>query len=193
MKKVTDGKAGSRLQQWVPWLGALIGAAVLAWVLQRFDLDRFLVILSRADPYFFPLLPLAIAAEQLVRAWKWRQLLHPMRSVGTLPLFGAIMAAYLTALLIPFGFSSLARAWLVARRESLTTSGVLATVGLDRLTDGVIFALLVPVALLLVAFPDPTGDIRGALAWGSAGSLVLFALLFLTLGAYKREALRPGS
>src|SRR5216684_389860 len=150
MKKVTDGKAGSRLQQWVPWLGALIGAAVLAWVLQRFDLDRFLVILSRADPYFFPLLPLAIAAEQLVRAWKWRQLLHPMRSVGTLPLFGAIMAAYLTA-------------------------------------------LLVPVALLLVVFPDPTGDIRGALAWGSAGSLVLFALLFLTLGAYKREALRPGS
>lgn len=62
------------------------------------------------------------------------------------------MAGYLTGLLVPFGFSTLVRAWLVARREHLTTSGVLASVALDRLTDGLVFAFLVPATLILVTF-----------------------------------------
>src|SRR5262249_47535093 len=70
-------------------------------------------------------------------------------------------------------------------------SAVLATVALDRLTDGVVFALLVPVALLLVVFPDPTGGIRAGLVWGAAGSLVLLALLLLSLLACRRGALHP--
>ncbi|MGQ0523112.1 MAG: lysylphosphatidylglycerol synthase transmembrane domain-containing protein [Betaproteobacteria bacterium] len=180
------------MRRWWPWLGALVGAALLAWVLRRLDLDQLKAVLARADLPFLLLVPFFIAAEQWVRAWKWRQLLFPMRPIGTLPLFGAIMAGYLTGMLIPFGFAMLARAWLVARREGLKVSAVFATVALDRLTDGIVFALLVPIALLLVAFPDPTGNIYAGLAWGAAGSLVLFGALLLTLVAYKREALRPG-
>ncbi len=182
---------GPRWRRWAPWLGALVGAAALAWVLRGLDLGRFRAVLAGADTRFLLLVPLAISAEQVVRAWKWRQLLHPIRPIGTLPLFGAIMAGYLTGLLIPFGFSTLTRAWLVARREGLTTSGVLATVALDRLTDGVVFAFLVPAALLLVAFPDPTGGIRAGLTWAAAGSIVLFGLVLLALAAYRRGALRP--
>jgi hypothetical protein len=175
----------------LPWLGAFIGVAVLAWLLRRFDFDRFFAILADADVRYIALVPLAIAAEQLVRGWKWRQILYPLRPVGTLPLFGAIMAGYLLGLLIPFGFGALARSWLVARREGMPISAVLATAALDRLTDGVVFALLVPVALLLVVFPDPTGGIRSGLVWGAAGSLVLFALMLLGLLVCKRGALQP--
>ncbi len=187
------GAAGSRRwRRWLPWLGALIGVVALAIALRRFDPDRFRSVLAGADRRFILLVPLSIAAEQLVRAWKWRQLLYPIRSVGTLPLFGAVMAGYLINMLVPFGFSTLARSWMVARREGLATSGALATVVLDRSIDGIIFACLVPVALVLVAFPDPTGGIHAGLAWGAVGSLVLFALLLLTLAAYRRGALRPG-
>lgn len=189
---MTQGVAQSRLRRWWQWLGALIGIAALAWVLRRLDLDRFGQVLVEADIRFLLLVPLAIAAEQWVRAWKWRQLLYPLRLVGTLPLFGAIMAGYLMGMLIPFGFSALARSWFVARREGLTTSGVLATVALDRLTDGIVFACLVPVALVLVVFPDATGGIRAGLTWGAAGSFLLFVLLLLALVAYKHKALRPG-
>ena len=180
------------LQRWWRWFGALLGAAILVWVLRRFDLDRFRAILVQADLRYLVLLPLAIIGEQWVRAWKWRQLLYPIRPIGTLRLFGAIMAGYLTGLLVPFGFASLTRSWLVARREGLPTSAVLATVALDRLTDGVVFALLVPLALALVVFPDPNGDIRAGLSWGAAGSLVLCVLLLLALAAYRSGVLRPG-
>ncbi len=184
--------ASPRWRRWLPWLGAFLGVAALAWVLRGFDLGRFRAVLAGADIRILLVVPLAVAAEQFVRAWKWRQLLHSMRPIGTLPLFGAIMAGYLTGLLIPFGFSTLARAWLVARRGGLTTSGVLATVALDRLTDGVVFACLVPAAFLLVAFPDPTGGIRAGLTWGAAGSAVLFGFVLLALAAYRRGALHPG-
>jgi hypothetical protein len=154
--------------------------------LDRFGSDA---LRSPAECLNVALVSLAVAGEQLVRGWKWRQILYPLRAIATLPLFGAIMAGYLLGLLIPFGFAALARSWLVARREGVPISAVLATVALDRLTDGVTFALLVPVALLLVVFPDPTGGIRAGLVWGAAGSLVLFALLLLSLLACKRGAL----
>ena len=32
---------------------------------------------------YLVLVPAVIALEQLVRAWKWRQILHPLRAVGT--------------------------------------------------------------------------------------------------------------
>ena len=185
------GAVPSGWRRWLPWFGALVGVATLAWLLRGFEFDRFLAVLADADVRYVALVPLAIAAEQLVRGWKWRQLLSPLRSIGTLPLFGAIMAGYLLGLLVPFGFAALARSWLVARRAGLPMSSVLATVALDRLADGVVFALLVPVALLLVVFPDPTGGIRAGLVWGAAGSLVLFVVLLFGFVAYKRGVLRP--
>jgi hypothetical protein len=188
---VTDTAIASRHhRRWLPWLGGSIGAGALVWLLRRFDLDHFLSVLAGADMLFLGLVPLAIMGEQLVRAWKWRQLLLPIRSIGTARLFGTIMAGYLLSLLVPFGFGTVARSWLVARRENLKMSAVLATVAIDRLTDGIVFALLVPIALALVVFPDPTGDIHAGLSWGAAGSFLIFTLLLVALAAYKRGAVR---
>ena len=177
-------------RRWMPWVGALIGLGALAWVLGRFDLDRFHTVLANADVRMLALVPLALMGEQLVRAWKWRQLLHPLRpGIGTLRLFGAIMAGYLLAILVPFGFGTVARSWLVARRENLKLASVLPTVAIDRLTDGLVFACLVPVALASVVFPDPSGGIRSGLIWGGAGSFALLVVVAFALAAYRRDAL----
>ena len=176
-------------RRWLPWAGGLLGLLALAWVLRGVDFIRFRSILAGADLRFLVLVPLAVVAEQFVRAWKWRQLLHPLRPVGVFRLFGTIMAGYLLAILIPLGFGTIARSWLVARRERLKLASVLATVALDRLTDGIVFACLVPLALLSVVFDDPTGGIRAGLSWGGAGSFLLFAMVLLALVAYRRGAL----
>ena len=101
------------------------------------------------------------------------------------------MAGYLLAILIPFGFGTIARSWLVSRREDLKLTAVLATVALDRMTDGLMFVCLVPVAVLATAFPDPTGGIRAGLAWGGGGSLVLFLALFAGFELFRRQAVSP--
>ena len=61
--------------RWWSTGAGLVGAAVLAWVLWRIDFARLATIIAGADVGYLFLVPLAIALEQLVRAWKWRQLL----------------------------------------------------------------------------------------------------------------------
>jgi len=163
--------------------------AALAWVLRGIEVDRLLAVLVGADLRLLALVPVAIAGEQLVRAWKWRQLLYPIRPTGTFGLFGAIMSGYFANVVIPVGVGPIVRSWLVARREGLKTSSVLATVAIDRLIDGIVFTGFVPIALVLVAVPDPTGGIRAGLSWGAGGSLVLFVLLLLALAGYRLQAM----
>jgi hypothetical protein len=173
--------------------GALVGMSVLVLVLWRLDYGRLSQVVARSHAGFLLLVPLAVALEQLVRAWKWRQLLHDIRRIRTLRLFGAIMAGYLANILVPLGISPLVRSWLVARLEALEISTVLATAAIDRFIDGVVFVGFVVLALVFAVFPDPTGDIRLALTFGGAGNLVLFALLLYALARYKRRMARGES
>ena len=181
--------AAAKRRRWPGWwsaVGASIGAGAIVWVMWRVDYERLQGVVAEADVAFLLLVPLTIAAEQLVRAWKWRQLLHGIRPIGVLRLFGAIMAGYFANLLVPLGVSPLVRSWLVARLEALTMSAVLATAAIDRLVDGVIFSGFVAVALIFAVVPDPGGSIRLGLMVGGVGALALFALLLLALARFKR-------
>ncbi len=184
---MTEATGKRRWRRWWSVGGTLVGAFALAGVLWRADLDRLQHVVAQADIKFLLLVPLAIAAEQLVRAWKWRQLLHAIKPVGTLRLFGAIMAGYFAILLIPLGISPLVRSWLVGRLEALKMSSVLATAVIDRLVDGVIFTGFVAAVLIFAAFPDPGGGMRLGLTIGGLGSLVLSALLLFGFARYKRR------
>ena len=175
-----------RWQRWWSIAGAIAGAAALAWVFWRVEYERMYDVLDQANAAYVLMVPLAIALEQLVRAWKWRQLLYAIRPVGTLRLFGAIMAGYFANLLVPLGLSPIVRSWLVARLEALKMGAVLATAAIDRLVDGLIFTGFVAVAVTSAAFPDPDGDIRLGLVLGGVGSFALFACLLVALARYKR-------
>lgn len=181
---MTAAIAVSPRRRWLPWIGALVGMGSLAWVLHRLDVERFLKTLASANFIFLSIVPVSLLAEQLVRGWKWRQILSPLKLINTVRLFGAVMAGYLLASLIPFGFGTVARSWIVARHEDLDLPCVLATVVVDRITDGMVFACLVPLALVAVAFEDP-GGIRTGLMFGAAASLTLFLFIGLALRAYK--------
>jgi len=169
--------------------GALVGAGALAWVFGRLDYARLREVLAGADARFLLLVPVAIAAEQLVRAWKWRQILYPLRAVATLRLFGAIMAGYLGGMLVPFGVSPILRSWLIARLDALPFSAVLASVAIDRLIDGIVFTGFVAAVLAFAAFPDTEGSIRLGLVIAGIGSFALFALLLALLARYRRGVL----
>ncbi len=179
------------LTPWWSIVGALTGLLALAWGFWRVEYDRIFEVLNQTNTAYVLLLPLAIAAEQLVRAWKWQQLLFAIRPVATLRLFGAIMAGYFANILIPLGISPFARSWLIARLESLKMSTVLATAAIDRLVDGLIFTGFVAVVLAFAIFPDPAGNIRQGLIVGGVGSFVLFTFLLFGLSRYKHWVLRP--
>ena len=190
----TDGFAKRRGRRyWWSAAGLIVAVPALSWVLWRVDPGRLVRVIADADVAFLLLLPLTIAAEQLIRAWKWRQLLFSIRPIKTLRLFAAIMAGYFATMIVPLGISPLVRSWLVARRESLTVAAVLATTAIDRMVDGVIFSGFVAVALVYATAPDPEGTIHLGLMVAGGGSLALFALLLALLAGFKSGITREGN
>ena len=185
---MTEAPQRTSWRRWWSVGGAVVGAMAFGWVLWRVDYQRMAHVLSLAEIPFLLLLPLMVAAEQLVRGWKWRQLLFEIQPIGTLRLFGAIMAGYFANMLVPLGISPIVRSWLVSRLEALKMSAVLATAVIDRLVDGVVFTAFVAFVLSFAAFSDPGGGIRLGLIVGGFGSLSLFSLLLFGLALYKRLA-----
>lgn len=183
----TTAEATHRRNGW-SFVGAAIALVSLVWIVQRLDLTELQAAAAGADLRFVALVPLAILAEQLVRAWKWRLLLYELHRIQTLRRFGAIMAGFLASILIPLGVSPLVRSWLVAQLEAMPLSTVLASVAIDRLVDGVVFSAIVFFVLVFIAFPDPDGSIRVGLVASAIASAVLVVGTLLLLWRHKRTS-----
>jgi hypothetical protein len=147
----------------------------LYFAFRHLDLGRLYDILLEAEPIWLLALAISIPIEQVLRGWKWRQILFDIRPVGTLRLFKAVMVGYFANMMMPIGLSPLVRAWLIARLEELKFSTVLLTTAIERFVDGIVFAILVGVLVIFAALPETEDNLRLALMVAGSGSLVLFS------------------
>ena len=177
----------------LPLIGAGIGIVLLFLLYGDLDLDRLLDALASARPEWLAVLAAAILGEQLLRAWKWRQILFDRKPVTVRRLFGSIMAGYAAGVLVPLGISPLVRSWLVARLEGLSLACVLVTAMIERLVDGVVFALFAFIAAS--AAPAAVDGLGRGLAMAGGINLVVFGgllwLLFQGRDTLGRDASWP--
>ena len=61
--ETTVATAPKRAPRWLPWAGALLGLAALAWLMRGFDCERFRIAVADADPGLVMLVPLAVRVE----------------------------------------------------------------------------------------------------------------------------------
>lgn len=168
--------------------GAAIAVAGFAWIFSRLDVQHLGSLIAKADVRYLGLVPLAVAVEQLIRAWKWRQILRSLKPIGTMRLFGAIMSGYFASLLAPvIGVGPLVRAWLISRLEGLPTASVLASIAVDRFVDALVFVVIVAYVIVFAVFPDPQGRVRLGLIAGVAASVVVLGLALAALWHQKRQ------
>ena len=132
------------------WAGFLISGVIFALLFRSIDWQRFFDVLQHADLTLLSLIPLSIAAEQVLRAIKWRELLSPFAQISVVRLYGAIMAGYFSNTIAPVKVSFLVRAWIAARAGKISTSTVLGSVTLGRVIDGIVFVPLVVLAATTV-------------------------------------------
>ena len=175
--------------KWIlPIAGAAVAIVVLFWLYRDLDIGNFLAAIGTAEPVW--LVPLAgtILLEQLIRGWKWRQILFDLKPISSFRLFGTILSGYGVATLIPIGVSPLVRSWLIARLEGLRLACVLVTTAVERFLDGIVFALIAG------QIPDIQGDVRTGLAVAGALSFALFSgliwILFLGRAPLGRDDVR---
>jgi hypothetical protein len=165
----------------VPIVGTALGAGVLVLLYRGLEPAAFMSALAGADPLWLLALSAAIVIEQLVRGWKWRQILFDVKPVPALRLFGAVMAGYGSTILIPLGISPLVRSWLVARLESLPMATVLTTTAIERFLDAIVFAMFAVIAAMSLVLPQLEGNLRTGLFVAGGLNLVLFSVLLSIL------------
>jgi len=170
--------------------GAVLAAALLAWVLRGTDLSAIMAHL-REVPLARLVLGLMLAGalnigQNVFRVLRWRALLEPVRpGVGFRPMFDAVILGYMTTWVVPGRLGELVRPALLAGRERLPLGACLGSVLADRVLDAFavvsLFAVGVVLAPPLAEGAEQTTLVRGtAIALAVAVAVPLVVLLVIS-------------
>lgn len=139
---------------WKAVLGILISVALIAWVLSDVDVAQVWAEVRGAR---FGLLLAAVAVATsgfLLRALRWKLLLHPLRPDTRLSnRFAAVNIGFAANNLLPARVGEFARAWAIARLERLTVSGAVGSLVVERVLDGIAVFTFLALSLLHPSFP----------------------------------------
>ncbi len=141
----------------------------------------------RAAHYWW-LLPylLVLTLIHVFRTLRWGCLLSGLARVPFRPLNDASAIGFMMLLVLPLRLGEFARPFLIAQRTPIRRSAAMATVVLERITDGVFVALLLRGLLFFV--PAGAPDVRFVRIGANVMFCVFFGgLLFLLFAAWHRD------
>ena len=131
------------MKRWQFWVGVLISAFFLYWVLV--DIDFNLLWKDILGANYWWVLPgiLVYFAAVWVRAWRWHYLLRPLKAISTRTMFPIVAIGYAGNNIYPARAGEVLRAFVLQRRENVPVSASLATIIVERIFDGVVMLAFV--------------------------------------------------
>ncbi len=142
--------------RWAFWLGLAVTVILLAWALHGVDPHAVLGHLRSADPVLFGAAITLATATFPLRAVRWRLIL---RDTGTGeafplgPLWHATAAGFMANNLLPARAGEVARAYLARRQLPVRFTTALASIGVERVFDGLVMVALLAIAIAAPSFP----------------------------------------
>ncbi|MFQ5876527.1 MAG: lysylphosphatidylglycerol synthase transmembrane domain-containing protein [Acidobacteriota bacterium] len=145
----------------------LLTVVFLALFASGFDLAAAGRSLRAASPALIALSILVNLSAYLIRAWRWRYLLGPVRkSLGMYNLTSTTFIGFMVSFVVPFRLGEVVRPVLLARRERLSAGSALATIAVERLMD-----LLVVIGLFLLFVLSSSGsELLASTGEGASGA-----------------------
>lgn len=113
------------------------------------------------------LLPVSL----VLRAGRWRLLLHPLTNLRIYYLFGSLNVAYLINNVLPFQMGDLGRAYVLSELEGISATRSFSTIVVERLLDVLTLLLFL---LILIPFIDVPG-------WATVPSVILASVVLTIL------------
>gem|GEM_PF-297512 len=167
-------------------ISLLITAGALYYTLHNVSLEQLGDSFSKVNYIYWIPAMLLMAFSYVLRCWRWRILLSPMKQVDAAGLFSPLMVGYMGNIL-PARAGEILRPYLVGKKYNIPFSGALATIVVERVTDIVILLLIflwVFVGHPQIFSPEPV--LSGlsvqdlALNFGKiAGAISILILLFI--------------
>jgi uncharacterized membrane protein YbhN (UPF0104 family) len=148
--------------------GLAVTVALLAWTLHDVDLRAALSHLRRADPVLLAAVMAIATLTFPLRTIRWRVILGERdgSALPWTPLWHATAVGFMANNVLPLRAGEVARAYAATRLLPLRLSTALASIGIERVLDGLVLVGLMGVAIAVPGFPA-----RGASADLSLGGI----------------------
>lgn len=165
-------------KKWRLWLGVGVSAVFLLLLIWTVDLgDLFLALKEANYLYVIPAVVIYFVGVYF-RAARWRYILSPLSAIPVMRLYPVVVMGYAANNVLPARAGELVRAYYLAQREQFSGSTALATIGVERIYDGltlfVISVLSALILLLLGVFGEVSAIYRNvALVLAAVAGLVL--------------------
>jgi glycosyltransferase 2 family protein len=181
---VNDGSRKIAWKKPVNRIAVVITVLLLALTLYRADLRKIGSAIAAVSWAWLAVILLLNVLNTWVEALRWRFILTSVKKeVRVAHAFAAILVGVIGNTFLPFKLGDGARAYDLAKRESLKVASVLATLTLDRGLDVTFFLALVFLTGLVLRLPPIVT--RAGLAAG--GALVASLIIILTLIRFRRS------
>ena len=161
------------------WLGATVTLGLLFLFLWRLDFQHTGGELRDADYTYFAPAVLVYFVALAIRSQRWHFLLRHLKAIPARRLFPVVAIGYMSNNVLPVRLGELVRAHFLGEREGISKASALATIGVERVLDGLTLLFLVAVVWPFLPWTDILRSDGGGLNTLWVALSVLVALLFV--------------
>ena len=117
-----------------------ISGLFLLAILWQVNIQQIKEALKTADYAYVPLAVLLTLLTNILRSYRWKYLLNPIRPIGIVSVFSGVAIGYMANNVLPARLGELVRSYFLGQKEGLSKSSTLATIVVERLLDGRLLA-----------------------------------------------------
>lgn len=138
------------INNWRLWVGIGVSALFILFLLFSIDGDKLWQVMKAADyRYAIPAAVIYFFAV-FIRSARWQYVLSPLRSIPIRRLYPVVVIGHAGNNVLPAHMGELIRAYYLAQRERFSGSAALATIGVERIYDGLTLLTLAAVSVILL-------------------------------------------
>ncbi len=154
------------INHWRLWLGIGVSLAFLGFLVLSLDTEKLLDALREAN-YLFTIPAAALYfVEVYFRAARWGYVLSPMQRFSAWRLYPVVVIGHAANNVLPAHIGELVRAYYLVHRERFSGTAALATIGVERIYDGLVLVCLGALAIPLLILLGETGPL-GETEWAN--------------------------
>jgi uncharacterized protein (TIRG00374 family) len=145
-------------------------------------------VIRSADPTLFALVVLLNLFQYVIRAWRWRILIEPIKKTAFSSRLYALMIGFAANCILPARLGEIIRANYLGQREHIRASSTFGTIVVERIFDGLTLLLFLMIGLMGTTFPEEWHSVGASLRATGVFLLVAYVLLISFLIGFKIKA-----
>ena len=137
----------------VVWVGFILSGLAMGTFIALFDLGQVSRSLMRADPGWMGLASAAFLISFLARSLRWKLLITPMKTLPFGQVRDVLWTGFMVNSLLPARAGEIARPLILWKVAGTSRRGGLASVGVERIFDGLVLVSLISLLAYLFEVP----------------------------------------